>query len=284
MTANNDNPPAKKQVVGDAGINLQLTTNLFLGNVEMGEKIIGYLIEVGGVFVPEFFDGGELTKGRRVKFDPQDLVLVLKGWTHNRYSLGIIADRHNPIESSLHVSSTDFLMFDHLGLNVESKWFTDIQNISKFVSVAKGLYRLIQPNSGYIQNWRYERTIGEVIDSAGNLVGYKAPRTKWLLKGLFWANFFGPEYVDMFGRNNLLAAPWQRIETLSDGGVLAIISESPFDASRPECQARKQQLYDYLGKDAFSGDLLPKFRTEGRKKKDARPLMHSGGARDDIFH
>lgn len=279
-----DKDTVKKPIVGDAGVSLQLRTNMFLGSTEMGEKILGFLIQVGDIFVPEVFDGGALTGGKKAKFDPHDLTLPLKSWTNDRYSLGIIAERRHPIETSLHVMATDFLMFDHLGLSVESKWFSDKRRLDRFVTIAKGLYDISQANSGYIQNWRHERTVGEVMDPAGNIIGYKAPRTRWLLKGLFWADFFGPEYVDMFGRNRLLAAPWYKVENLTDGGVLLFLSESPFEASQPQYQSRKKQLYEYLGEDAFTGDLLPKFRTEGRKRKDARPLMESGGVRDDVFH
>lgn len=280
----NKTEPLRYSRVADGGISLQLRTNLFLGTEEMGGEILRYLVGVGDVFVPEVFDGGKLTGGKKVKFDPDDIGLPLKGWVDERYSLGIIGERHRPVDSSLHVSATDFLMFDHLGLRVDSKWFVDKARLDKFVGVAKDLYTIIGANSGYVQNWNLERALGEITDGNGKLVGYKAPGVQWSLRGLFWANLFGPEYVDMYGRNKLLAAPWHKVENLPDGGVLLFISSSPFDASHPEYHARKEQLYEYLGRDAFTGDLLPKFRTDGRKKRDARPLMQSGGVRDDVFH
>lgn len=64
-----------------------------------------------------------------------------------------------------------------------------------------------------------------------------------------------------------------------------LLSESPFDASKPEYVGLKKRLYDYLGEDAFTGKALPTFRVgEGRKKRDSRPLRETGGVRDDIFH
>jgi len=126
--------------------------------------------------------------------------------------------------------------------------------------------------------------VGELTDKHGNLVGYNPPKEKWLLKGFFWANFFGPEYVTMFGKDKLLSAPWTKAEELSDGGFFTLISNSPFDASKAKYQARKKALYTYFGDEAFTGSLLPPFRTEGRKKRDARPLIQTGGVRDDVFH
>ena len=274
---------SKRPIVGDAGISLQLRTNLFLGTVEMGEKILQCLVQAGDIFVPEVFDGGKQTGGRKVKFDSQDLSLPLKEWVDDPYSLGIIAERQGPVESTLHVSATSFVMFDHLGLSVDSRWFTIAEHVDRFVGLARDLCGIIRPNSGYVQNWRSERVLGEITDEYGNLVGYSAPKVKWALKGIFWGNFFGPEYVEMFGRKKMMTAPCYKIEELQDGGVLLLLSKSPLEASEPEYLARKNELYAYLGQDAFTGKLMPTFRTEGRKKRDARPLVETGGIRDDVF-
>src|SRR5260370_1425459 len=124
----------------------------------------------------------------------------------------------------------------------------------------------------------------ETFDENGVRVKYEPPIEHWSLRGLFWANFFGPEYVDMWGREKLLAAPCYKVEPLSDGGVLLLLMESPLDASKPEYKAKKQELFSYLGEEAFTGSLLPRFRVgPGRKVKDARPLIETGGARDDVF-
>ena len=270
--------------VGDAGIHLELRTNLFLGSREMGDRILRFLAQTGDIFVPELFDGGKLTSGSKVRFDPENLTLPLDVWVDERHSLGIIAERNNPVKVSIVVSASDFLMFDHVGMSVDSMWFTSPERLDRFVLVAKGLYMVTGANNGYIQNWRSERLVGELTDEHGNLLGYDPPGEKWLLKGLFWANFFGPEYVTMFGKDKLLAAPWSKVEELPDGGFLTLVSNSPLDASKPEYQTRKKALYAYFGVEAFTGSLLPQFRTEGRKKRDARPLMQTGGVRDDVFH
>jgi hypothetical protein len=66
--------------------------------------------------------------------------------------------------------------------------------------------------------------------------------------------------------------------------MVVMLSESPLDASTEGYEMRKQELYAYLGSDAFAGKLVPKFRTEGRKKRDARRLIETGGVPDDVFH
>ena len=83
--------------VGDAGIHLELRTNLFLGSREMGDRILRFLAQTGDIFVPELFDGGKLTSGSKVRFDPENLTLPLDVWVDERHSLGIIAERNNPV-------------------------------------------------------------------------------------------------------------------------------------------------------------------------------------------
>src|SRR6266568_547755 len=286
-----------RQMVMDGGISIQLRTNLFLGSREMGERLLHYLVQREGVFTPEVFDGGAVTAHKKVKFDPDDLGLPLKAWTHDRYSLGILAERRHPIKVQVSVSSTEFTMFDHVGLTVcldrngsldpkRVNWFVENVSAKGMLQVGKGLYDLVQPNWGYIKNDFYEHLIGDVLDEHGNVIESNPPKgpARSALRGLFWANLFGPEYVDMFGREKLSSAPVHRVEPLPDGGLALYLSESPFDASKPEYQTQKNQLFNYLSEDAFSGKLLPSFRMgPGRKVKNARPLVETKGLRDDIF-
>src|SRR5439155_12634840 len=117
----------------------------------------------------------------------------------------------------------------------------------------------------------------------GRVKGFSAPRgtARQALQGVFWANFVGPEYVQVLGEERLDKSPAYKVEKLPDGGMLLLLSESPFDASKDEYQARKQQLRSYLGVDAFNGKLLPRFRGgPGRKVRDASPLTDTGGIHD----
>jgi len=286
----------KHAIITNRGIVLNLRTNLFLGTREMGEKILNCLIRSGEVFTPSAFWIGQSTLQKQVKFDPRDLSLPLESWTDHRYSLGIIAERREPVLAFLNVAATDHAMFDNLFLRFSlsgkggefnrdlEKLFIDLVGVENFLKVAKNLYTIVEANSGAIANDYHEHRLGEHFDRDGNLLGYNPPNIPHALPGLFWANFFGPEYVDLLGREKLLSSPVHEVRQLQDGGLLLLLSESPFDAPRSEYQAQKKRFYDYLGDDVFTGDLLPNFRVgPGRKVKDARPLVETGGSRDDIF-
>jgi hypothetical protein len=49
------------------------------------------------------------------------------------------------------------------------------------------------------------------------------------LRFVFWANFFGPAYVEQYGREFLWNAPGWRVEELEDGGILYVTTERYVD-------------------------------------------------------
>jgi len=271
-----------------------LRTNLFLGKGEMGEEILKVLLGHNGIFVPEVFDTGS-PDGRMLGFDANDLSLPLKTWAEGQHVLGIVAKRRKPLTVFFEVSATKFRMFDYVALNisldrkgildpVRVEFFNTNVGIEEYVNLAKSLYSVVKPNWGFISNDFCEHAIGTTLNADGNIVGYNPPDVRWSLMGLFWANFFGPEYVAMFSREKLLAAPCHKVEVLPDGGILLLLSESPFDASEPAYQAKKRELTDYLGPEVFNGSRLPQFRVgPGRKVRDARPTIETRGVLDDIF-
>ncbi len=64
------------------------------------------------------------------------------------------------------------------------------------------------------------------IDEMGSNVPGATRIMKTGLKYIFWANFFGPAYVEMLGREFLLAAPGWKKQELEDGGILYVLTKS----------------------------------------------------------
>jgi hypothetical protein len=82
-----------------------------------------------------------------------------------------------------------------------------------------------------------------------------------------WGNFYGPEYVDMFGHQRVLHAPCHSIELLPDGGVFLTLSRDISRAQRIRLKSEIRQLKEYLGPDAFDCDTkegIPHFRFRER--------------------
>jgi hypothetical protein len=70
---------------------------------------------------------------------------------------------------------------------------------------------------------------------------------------VYWITVFGEPYIEIFGRESLLAAPAFRTEALDDGRVLLQITPTLDDvAVNPiEFSAKKGRIKEFLGAEAF---------------------------------
>jgi hypothetical protein len=78
-------------------------------------------------------------------------------------------------------------------------------------------------------------TYGSIDESGGNRVGKYLERTE--LRYIFWANFFGPKFVEGLGRKFLLDAPGWKKQELDDGGILYVVEEKFLDFWRKKSKA-----------------------------------------------
>ncbi len=84
------------------------------------------------------------------------------------------------------------------------------------LSYAELLYPLLHPKYAWID------------ESGENCLGPK--RIAAIdLKYIFWANFFGPEYVVKYGRKFFLEAPGWKVRELDDGGILYVTNQNYLD-------------------------------------------------------
>jgi hypothetical protein len=93
-------------------------------------------------------------------------------------------------------------------------------DLSRVDPVALGLLafgRLLYPDLHPIYGW--------IDEPSGNI-----PETSEIastqLRYIFWANFWGPAYVERYGRDFLRGAPGWRVEDLEDGGILYVTTAS----------------------------------------------------------
>lgn len=88
-----------------------------------------------------------------------------------------------------------------------------------FLHLGKRLYQTVQPRYGWIERltfWNPEKagyTMWEDVEQLG-------------LPHIYWANFFGPAYVEKLGKDILMQAPGWKVEELNDGGLVYVLSPS----------------------------------------------------------
>lgn len=81
------------------------------------------------------------------------------------------------------------------------------------------------------------------IDEVGTRLHSTRDISARKLEYIFWANFFGPAYVERYGRDFLLGAPGWRVEELDDGGILYVLSPSFVDLWQV---VREREVLDYF--------------------------------------
>jgi hypothetical protein len=265
-------------------IDLNLRTNLFLGRREKAEEIVEVLLKHGSVFVPSTFDIGK-RKPHKISFE-ENLDRVVEKLIDDE-DPGLVAERRRPVKVDWVCNFSRSRMFDSMFILFAEEWFRVPKHVSILLEFTRNLYGTMEASSGYIRHSLFEPAYDRIVTNEPGHYHSKPrfPGVKNRLRGLYWANIFGPEYVAMWGEEFLIDAPCHKSEKLHDGGLILYLSESPLDAKDDRYQRRKNELFDYLGYEAFDGRRFPRFRTEGkwRKKRHARPLIETGGIRDDVF-
>lgn len=68
------------------------------------------------------------------------------------------------------------------------------------------------------------------------------------VKGAFWANFLSKRHVNVLGGPEMVAqvAPCYRVERLSNGGLLMILSPSPVPENKDEEKVAYAKLREFL--------------------------------------
>ncbi len=266
---------------------LDMRTNLYIGRDEIARRFVDLMLGFNNIFVPQKFDiEKKKDQPNKIPFI-ENVERAITEMSSGEFP-GLVAERKKPVHVSYGWYPTNFTMFDQVSIMVGESWFREASHLSKTIQFAKRLYSIVEASSGHVCHWdlepRYDR-VEERTEEGGIRNRPRFPGVHHNLSGLYWANFFGPEYVEMWSRDFLLGAPCYGVEDLDDGGMLLYLADSPLRAKEESYSVAKERLFAYLGLDAFDGRRYPRFRTEGpwRKKRDARPRVETGGILDDVF-
>ena len=82
----------------------------------------------------------------------------------------------------------------------------------------------------------------------GGAVGVELERG---IPGVYWGNYFGPFYVDWFGRKKIEELPCVEKRWLDSGGIFFTTAPTPFDWNSPVARQIQQAVKEHLGEDAF---------------------------------
>jgi len=71
------------------------------------------------------------------------------------------------------------------------------------------------------------------------------------IPGVYWGNYFGPFYVEWFGREKFETLPCVEKRWLDTGGIFFTTAPTPFDWDTPQAHQLQQEVKQHLGSDAF---------------------------------
>ncbi len=121
----------------------------------------------------------------------------------------------------------------------------------RFLSLSSKLYQKFQPSFGWI-----ERLTFNSYDKVGYTSWDDVDRLK--LPHVYWANFFGPAYVNKLGKEFLMQAPGWKCEEMDDGGCLYVLTPS-LAGTGPVAVVREVQKY-------FGVEHVRRRPSKGRKR------------------
>jgi len=248
-------------------------------------EILRIIVSQNEIYLPEKIEIGSDKGSRTVIFDPGLLKQLSLEWDKAGPVATCILKRFSPSHVEIYLGKVP-LPFESIGINVEKDYFNSPDKLLHLLAILQDLYALTKPSYGYVETQEMIRR----FDSQGGKVtmGINLERA---LPDIYWANFLGPEYVEMFGRKKLESAPCYRVETLSDGGILLLLTPSPFDYDKdPDGFERlRLSVKEHLGVEAFDiGDWhfkgkTPAFDFSDKEKTQKTPVRAEQARGFDIL-
>lgn len=254
--------------------------------LDLFPKIVEILLSHNGIYVPEYVEIATPTKSDLVPFSPGIVNQLSNDWRRAPEASICDMKRHSPVEVEVTLANAPWNPFEGPGVDVERSYFQSSREVNELLNVLVDLYSVFQPAYAFIRTTEMGRGY--------NNKGKEKSRGINLQRGLpdiYWANFLGPEYVEMFGQEALKSAPFHKVEKLSDGGALMILSPSLFDIeSDPEGFERLRiEAKRHLGMDAFdTGDRsfrgkTPRFRFLDERAKTMTPIKLISVMQSDLL-
>lgn len=233
---------------------LEFFTLKDLRRPRIAEQVLMAFYEIDYEFALTTFDD----HGHRLDVDYSNLRPVLDLWGNSE---NVLLQRPQKYKAELAISMTQAASgFNTLSFWLEVSYFHREHSAEQFLTLCRKIYEIMAPAYGSahlnseaiamatVEDSQYGRTIVPVNLKKG-------------LPDIYWANFFGLPYVDLFTKRKLLLADCDKKVELSDGGFLLVTSKSPLKANRH----RQNQLKAFLGEQYFfkwrqtSPSLAPTF-------------------------
>jgi len=223
-------------------------TFYYIHDTEIGEEIFRAILEQGYEFIPL----RPKQREKMLKAPEAFKIWFSKKWPPaylKKERIGIFTgDGNRPgtyMEVHFRISDPEIKWgnFSTLEYVIEEPWLRLSNHLQCYLAIAKRIYEITNSAFGYIQS--------------RDLIEYES--LERCLQGPYWANFYGPEYVEMFGKKKVETMPCYKLEWLPDGGALVLLCENPFDFDTEENRKKAKAIKKHLGRRYFYRRFLPTY-------------------------
>lgn len=227
-------------------VSLGFFTRLNMRREQLASQLLSLIYGQGRELAPEVFE----RRGQHIRIGPTDFEILVREWER---SYSVLLRRETRFESQIAIVMGFAASggFNTMSIWVEEEYFETPVRTEDFLQLSIAMYALLCPVYGNIHQTHDALQMATIQDPKYGETILPTDLRKGL-PGIYWANFFGVEYVEKIGRQRLLSAPCEDIRELPDGGVLILTTPSPLQPSLEANRAKQIALRDYLGEELFS--------------------------------
>lgn len=189
----------------------------------------------------------------KLKSSKTELTNIQAQW-NSTVGLGFLLEKG---KNNLSFAVNKFLQFKQpnwISISLNENFFTSEQQIEAFLDFAKDLFDWGDMLYGYIcheVDFEHKNTLPVPTHIEGKLIATGGMDIRRCLPGVYWANFFGGQYVNWFGENKFQNLPAYTYQDLPKQGQLVLTSGSPLDYAHNTVIEREKTMRAILGKNAF---------------------------------
>lgn len=252
-------------------IEMSLFTSMPLWKDKLNEVIVERMIAYG--FTPEIIDciGLRFIGYKGLPFSKENLKETFKKYcSPNRGSVNGIYSDVFVLESVSLIAKKNISFYSHIsikggrltymhnsfGMSLETFDSSDIQTqVRKFFDE---MCQLLLPDFARIQFYSHKEN-AEVQGRVGDYTAISPNDLNAGIPDLYAVTLFGRPYIEVLGRENLLASPCYRCEEISNDLILLQLGEHLFDerGSKESLKDVRQAVKSHLDKNAFFDPDLP---------------------------
>jgi hypothetical protein len=196
----------------------------------------------------------------------EQIPAIADQWVHDEIGMTFKRVSNPKYEIDFTGERENLLLKCEMSIWVNVVPFKQPAGVESFLGLMTRLYELLSPAHGFAahrSDYLSKNRLTYVHEDGKSTVEEWVGRDLHeCLSGIYWANWFGPSYVDFLGREPLESTPCYSKTRLADGGYLVLTTASPLDYDTPEARQAEKEMREHLGPDRFYDIQYPARQTD----------------------